>query len=221
VSSRDHWDAIYRTKTPNEVSWYQAEAALSLDLIRRTTPALDAPILDVGGGASTLVDGLLEAGYRAVTVLDIAPAGLTRARERLGARAAGVTWIAADVLTLPLSLGGFDVWHDRAVFHFLTRSEDRARYIAQARHAVRPGGHVIVASFAPDGPTRCSGLEVVRYSPDTMHAEFGAGFTLVDSAREEHRTPAGSRQAFTYCLCRVETPTGASPIDSLKAGAGG
>lgn len=207
MNSRDHWDAIYRTKTPSEVSWYQPEAALSLDLIRRTTPALDAPILDVGGGASTLVDGLLEAGYRDVTVLDIAPAGLTRARERLGARAARAKWIAGDILTVPLPAGGFDVWHDRAVFHFLTRPEDRAQYIAQAQRAVRPGGHVIVASFAPDGPTRCSGLEVVRYSPDAMHAEFGAGFGLVDSAREEHLTPAGSAQAFIYCLCRVGTPT--------------
>ena len=209
MSSRHHWDAIYRTKTPNEVSWYQPEAALSLDLIRRTTPALDAPILDVGGGASTLVDGLLEAGYREVTVLDIAPAGLTRARERLGARAARAKWVAGDILTVPLPLGGFDIWHDRAVFHFLTLPGDRAQYVAQVRRAVRPGGHVIVASFAPEGPTRCSGLEVVRYSPDAMHAEFGAAFTLVDSVREDHRTPAGSTQAFTYCLCRVGMPTDA------------
>ena len=209
MSSRHHWDAIYRTKTPSEVSWYQPEAALSLDLIRRTTPALDAPILDVGGGASTLVDGLLEAGYREVTVLDIAPAGLTRARERLGARAARAKWVAGDILTVPLPLAGFDVWHDRAVFHFLTLPGDRAQYVAQVRRAVRPGGHVIVASFAPEGPTRCSGLEVVRYSPDAMHAEFGAAFTLVDSVREDHRTPAGSTQAFTYCLCRVGMPTDA------------
>ena len=206
MSSRHHWDAIYRTKTPNEVSWYQAEPARSLDLIRRTTPALDAAILDVGGGASTLVDGLLEAGYRAVTVLDIAPAGLTPARERLGARAARAKWVAGDILTVPLPLSAFDVWHDRAVFHFLTLPGARAQYVAQVRRAVRPGGHIIVASFAPDGPTRCSGLEVVRYSPDALHAEFGAGFTLVDSVREDHRTPAGSTQAFMYCLCRVGTP---------------
>lgn len=215
MNSRDHWDAIYRTKTPDQVSWYQTEAALSLDLITRTTPALDAPILDVGGGASTLVDGLLEAGYREVTVLDIASTGLTRARERLGARAARVKWVAADILTVPLPLGGFDVWHDRAVFHFLTLPEDRAQYVAQVRRAVRPGGHIIVASFAPDGPTRCSGLEVVRYSPGAMHAEFGAGFTPVDSVREDHRTPAGSTQAFIYCLCRVGTPTAATRIDPL------
>lgn len=164
----------------------------------------------MGGGASTLVDGLLEAGYREVTVLDIAPAGLTRARDRLGARAALAKWVAADILTVPLPLGGFHVWHDRAVFHFLTHPADRTRYVARIRRAVRPGGHVIVASFASDGPTRCSGLEVVRYNADTMHAEFGPEFTLVDSAREDHRTPVESTQAFIYCLCRVESPTGAT-----------
>ena len=203
-----HWESIYRRKAPTEVSWYQREAGLSMGLIQRTTPALDARIVDVGGGASTLVDGLLEAGYRSVTVLDIAAAGLTLARERLGPRAALAGWIAADILEAPLALGAFAVWHDRAVFHFLTDPADRARYVAQVRRAVRPGGHVIVASFATDAPTRCSGLDVVRYTPDAMHAEFGEGFQLLDSVREDHRTPTGSSQAFMYCLCRLVSDWG-------------
>ena len=203
-----HWESIYRGRAPTEVSWYQREAGLSMGLIQRTTPALDARIVDVGGGASTLVDGLLDAGYRSVTVLDIAVAGLTLARERLGPRAALAGWIAADILEAPLALGAFTVWHDRAVFHFLNDPADRARYVAQVRRAVRPGGHVIVASFATDGPTRCSGLDVVRYAPDAMHAEFGEGFQPLDSVREDHRTPTGSLQAFVYCLCRLESDWG-------------
>jgi SAM-dependent methyltransferase len=203
MSREKHWEAIYRSKAPTEVSWYQPEARLSLDLIRRVAPQVDTPLLDVGGGASTLVDGLLSAGYRHVSVLDLAPAALARAQERLGERAAQVRWIVADVLDAPLPAASCAVWHDRAVFHFLTDARDRARYVAQVERVVRPGGHVIVASFAPDGPTRCSGLEVVRYSPEGMYAEFGADFRLLDSVREDHRTPGGSVQAFVYCLCRV------------------
>lgn len=204
MDRREHWQGIYRTKAPTEVSWYQPEARLSVELIRRVAPDLGAPIIDVGGGASTLVDGLLDEGYRAVTVLDLAPAALERARSRLAGRAALARWVAADVLDAPLPAEHYAVWHDRAVFHFLTDASDRARYVAQVRRAVRKGGHVIVASFGPDGPERCSGLDVVRYTPDAMHAEFGAEFRLLDSAREEHRTPWGATQAFVYCLCRVE-----------------
>ena len=200
-----HWESTYRRKAPTEVSWYQREAGLSMGLIQRTTPALDARIIDVGGGASTLVDGLLDAGYRSVTVLDIALGALTLARERLGPRATLAGWVMADILDAPLALGRLAVWHDRAVFHFLTDPADRARYVAQVRRAVRPGGHVIVASFATDGPTRCSGLEVVRYTPDAMHEQFGPGFRLLDSVREEHRTPTGSSQPFVYCLWRIES----------------
>ncbi|HMH55468.1 MAG TPA: class I SAM-dependent methyltransferase [Gemmatimonadales bacterium] len=198
------WDRIYRAKAPTEVSWYQPEARLSLELIRRIAPELDASVLDVGGGASTLVDGLLSAGYRDVSVLDLAPAALTRAQERLGERATQVRWIVADVLDARLLAASCAVWHDRAVFHFLTDARDRARYVAQVERVVRPGGHVIVASFGPEGPSQCSGLEVVRYSPEGLHTEFGAAFRLLDSAREDHQTPGGSVQAFVYCLCRVE-----------------
>jgi len=205
MSQREHWQDIYRTKRASEVSWYQPEAKVSLDLIRRVEPDLDAPIIDVGGGASTLVDGLLDAGYRNVTVLDIAAASLAVARNRLGKRAGDVAWAEADILTASLPWAGYAVWHDRAVFHFLTNPDDRARYVAKTRESVRPGGYVIVASFAPDGPTQCSGLDVVRYAPDTMHAQFGEGFRLLDSVREEHHTPSGTTQAFVYCLCRVST----------------
>ncbi len=210
MQKADHWDHIYRTKPPSEVSWFQPEARVSLDLIRRVAPSLDSPIIDVGGGASTLVDGLLDGGYQSVTVLDLAPFALALAQERLGLRAARVSWITSDVLTAPLPEARYALWHDRAVFHFLTRPEDRARYVAQTRRAVRPGGHAIVASFSPEGPARCSGLEVVRYSPDTMHVEFGTGFRLIDSVREDHRTPSGVTQAFVYCLCRLieESPSG-------------
>ena len=204
MNREKHWDRIYRAKAPTEVSWYQPEARLSLELIRRIAPELDASVLDLGGGASTLVDGLLSAGYRDVSVLDLAPAALARAQERLGERAAQVRWIVADVLNAPLPAASCAVWHDRAVFHFLTDARDRARYVAQVERVVRPGGHVIVASFGPDGPSRCSGLEVVRYSPEGLHTEFGAAFRLLDSAREDHQTPGGSVQAFVYCLCRVE-----------------
>ncbi|MEO7986345.1 MAG: class I SAM-dependent methyltransferase [Gemmatimonadales bacterium] len=198
-----HWENIYRTTAPTEVSWYQPEARLSMDLILRVAPDPETPIIDVGGGASTLVDALLDTGYRALTVLDVAPTAMALARERLGERAGLVRWIEGDVLKAVFS-SGFDVWHDRAVFHFLTESSDRARYVTQVRHAVRPGGHVIVATFGPDGPTHCSGLEVARYSAEAIHDEFGAGFRLLNSVREDHRTPGGGTQAFVYCLCRAE-----------------
>lgn len=205
MNQEQHWNRIYRTTAPTEVSWYQPEARLSLELIRRVAPDLNAPVVDVGGGASTLVDGLLGAGYRDLTVLDLAPAALARAQERLGERKDQVRWIVADALDAPLPRASCAVWHDRAVFHFLTDARDRARYVAQAQRVVRPGGHVIVASFGPEGPTRCSGLEVVRYGPKGLHAEFGSAFRLLDSAKEDHRTPAGTVQPFVYCLCRVET----------------
>lgn len=203
MTGREHWERIYRTTAAFDVSWYQSTPAISLDLIRRVAPDLDARIIDVGGGASTLVDALLDDGYRNVTVLDLAGAALAVARQRLGERAARVTWIESDVLTAPLAARSYAVWHDRAVFHFLTDPRDRERYVARAHDAVRPNGHVIVASFAPDGPARCSGLDVVRYSPETMHAQFGSAFRLLESVGEEHHTPSGATQSFVYCLCRV------------------
>jgi 2-polyprenyl-3-methyl-5-hydroxy-6-metoxy-1,4-benzoquinol methylase len=198
-----HWEQVYRMKGPDQVSWFQAEALLSRQLIERVAPDRAAPIIDIGAGASTLVDGLVASGYRNLTVLDLSPMALAIAQQRLGGGSAAVSWRTADVLAAVFAGACFDVWHDRAVFHFLTDPADRARYVAQVRHAVRPGGHVLVATFAEDGPTRCSGLEVSRYSPDTLHAEFGTGFRLLESHRELHTTPAGMKQAFTYCVCRV------------------
>lgn len=203
MDAREHWERIYRAKSPTEVSWYQPEARVSLELIRRVAPDRATPIIDVGGGASTLVDGLLDAGYQSVTVLDIAPASLAIAGKRLGERAAMVRWIVANALNAPLHDAAYGVWHDRAVFHFLTDSVHRERYVAQVRRAVRPGGYVIIASFSPEGPPTCSGLEVMRYSPESMHDEFGSGFRLLDSVQEDHHTPDGRVQSFVYCLCRV------------------
>ena len=202
-----HWEQVYRTKGPDQVSWFQAEARLSRVLIERAAPDRAARIIDIGAGASTLVDGLLASGYRHITVVDLSATALFLAQQRLGGAAASVIWRAADVLTAAFPAAAFDVWHDRAVFHFLTDAADRMRYVAQVRAAVRPGGHVIVATFAEDGPTRCSGLDVARYSADALHAEFGAGFVVLESQRELHTTPSGSEQAFTYCVCRVRPET--------------
>ncbi|MGH7593927.1 MAG: class I SAM-dependent methyltransferase [Gemmatimonadales bacterium] len=198
--TREHWDAVYNRGAANALSWYQPKARRSLDLIRRAAPTFDRPIIDVGGGASTLVDGLLADGYTDVTVLDVSAAALTIARQRLGRISERVHWLNADVLEPTLPAGRFAVWHDRAVFHFLTQPDDRQRYLARVRDALRPGGHAIVATFAADGPARCSGLEVVRYSPEALHNEFGPGFGLNAREREEHITPSGAMQAFTYCV---------------------
>jgi len=177
-------------------------AQFSLQCIQNTGIRKTDPIIDVGGGASTLADDLIAAGFLHITVLDISPTALELARQRLGARAANVTWIEADITQADLPGRAFDIWHDRAVFHFLTQPADRQRYLDTVRHAVRKGGHVIVATFAPDGPDHCSGLEVVRYSPESLHAEFGEDFELMESTRETHRTPFGTEQRFIYCYCR-------------------
>lgn len=202
MKPKTHWEHIYETKAPTRVSWYQEHAQISLQFIQRAGIQKTDHIIDVGGGASTLVDDLLAAGFEHVTVLDVSAKALEFARGRLGERAGLVNWIEADITQADLPEGAYDLWHDRAVFHFLTQPADRQRYIETARRAVRRGGHVIVATFAPDGPDHCSGLEVMRYSPESLHGEFGAGFGLVDSARETHHTPFGAGQKFIYCYCR-------------------
>ena len=204
MEGKEHWEGVYRSRGETGVSWYQRRADVALELIRRLAPDTATPIIDVGGGASTLVDDLLLAGYQALTVLDLAASALTLAQRRLGVAAQCVRWLDADVLHAPLPAATFGLWHDRAVFHFLTRPDDRARYVEQVRRAVRPGGHVIVAAFGLDGPAKCSGLDVVRYGPESLHDEFGGGFRLLQSTREEHRTPAGAMQPFVWCLCRRE-----------------
>ena len=204
MDAKSHWETVYQTKQPDQVSWFQREATLSLSLIRRIAPHPDAEIIDIGGGASPLVDGLVTSGYRDVTVLDVSQTVLALVRERVGPAASSVNWIEADVRSASLPAGRFDVWHDRAVFHFLTDATDRLKYVEQVRRSVKQGGHVIVATFADDGPTRCSGLPVARYSAKGLHHEFGHAFRLIESIREEHLTPSGVRQAFIYCLCQLE-----------------
>ncbi len=203
MQPKEHWERIYSTKPTDSVSWFQAHAEQSLRLIRGTGVPLSAPVIDVGGGASTLVDDLLQRGYAALTVLDLSAAALAAAQKRLGPRASAVQWIAADITSASLPLHAYDVWHDRAVFHFLTAPHERRAYVEAVLRAVKPGGHVIVATFAEDGPTRCSGLPVVRYSANDLHAEFGAPFTLLRHEKEEHHTPSGTAQKFVYCYCRV------------------
>lgn len=203
MPQKEHWEQVYTTKPTTGVSWFQVHAEQSLRLIQDTGVPRSAAIIDVGGGASTLVDDLLAGGYAALSVLDISAAALKAAQARLGPAANRVRWLVGDITTIDLPAQAFDVWHDRAVFHFLTTPEQRAAYVRQVLRAVKPGGHVIVSTFAEDGPLQCSGLPVVRYSADGLHAEFGAPFELVRHEKEEHRTPAGSIQQFVYCYCRM------------------
>ncbi len=202
TESRSHWNTVYETRAPTELSWYQTRPERSLDLIHRTGAGPRTAIIDVGGGDSTLVDALLDDGMERVTVLDISAAALYRARRRLGSRSANVHWVEADVTHAELDPLAYDVWHDRAVFHFLTDPAARQRYVDVAKAALAAGGHAIVATFGTEGPTRCSGLDVVRYSPAALHAEFGDGFDLVEGSEERHRTPTGKEQHFIYCLLR-------------------
>lgn len=202
MPAKDHWENVYSTKPTDGVGWFQPRAEQSLRLIAETGVALSASIIDVGGGASTLVDDLLQAGYTKLSVLDLSAAALAASRRRLGAPGDAVQWIEADITTAALPPHAYDVWHDRAVFHFLTSPHARQAYVDAVLRAVKPGGHVIVATFAEDGPSECSGLPVVRYSPDGLHAEFGAPFTLLRHEKEAHRTPFGTLQQFVYCYCR-------------------
>lgn len=204
MTAQQHWEAVYRTKPADSVSWFQPHAQQSLDLIRRIAKGAASRIIDVGGGASTLVDDLMELSQLDVSVLDISAAALDVARLRLQERAERVHWIVGDITQVVLPARAYDIWHDRAVFHFLTEPAQREAYVERVRKAVRPGGHVIVAAFGPDGPTQCSGLPVMRYAPDQLHAQFGGAFELLEHLTEAHRTPAGSVQQFVYCHCIMQ-----------------
>lgn len=197
---RSHWDRVYTSKDATDVSWYQRRPELSLELIRAAAPSLESSILDVGSGASTLVDELLLAGYTDLAVLDVSEAALAIAQKRLTA-AERVTWIVADITNWKPSRT-WNVWHDRAVFHFLTEAAAQDAYIEALKAATAPGSTAIIATFALDGPEQCSGLPVVRYSPQTLAARLGPGFDLVAQAGEVHRTPAGGRQSFAYAALR-------------------
>ena len=204
VDRKEHWEAVYRSKQPTEVSWYQARAELSARMIGLVVRDHAAPIIDVGAGASILTSQLDAAGYTDLTVLDLSATALAVAKSTLGPRASRIRWIEADVLAVDLLAGVYQFWHDRGVFHFLTDAAARSAYVQKVRHAMRPGGHVLIATFAEDGPTQCSGLDVVRYSPAALVAELGPGFAFVASRREAHQTPSGAVQAFSYCLFRRE-----------------
>jgi len=205
MDPKAHWEQVYRTKGPEEVSWYRPHLEVSIELIGRAAPDRGASVIDVGGGEATLVDDLLARGYCDLSVLDVSATALAVAQRRLGRDADRIHWLCGDVTTYVMPRHRFDVWHDRAVFHFLTEPEARVAYVRQVARAVRPGGHVIVAAFGPEGPTKCSGLDVVRYDADALHGEFGTAFELVEHRTEVHRTPAGALQQFVYCYCHVAT----------------
>lgn len=198
---RDHWDHVHATRNPTEVSWHQDTPSSSLALIEHTGVTPEAPIIDVGAGASRLVDHLLDRGFDNVTVLDVSERALERVRARLGERAEDVRFVCADITETTLD-EPYEVWHDRAVFHFLTDARDRERYRHTLLEALAPGGHAIIATFAPDGPDKCSGLEVVRYSPEGLQAELGAQLELVETWDEDHRTPKDVTQRFVFCRFR-------------------
>ena len=203
MTEQQHWETLYARKAADEVSWYRPHLERSLALIEEAGLAKHAAIIDVGGGTSTLVDDLLDRGYSNVTVLDISSKAIAAAKERLGERAARVSWIVADITDVQLPEHHYDFWHDRAVFHFLRDQAARRRYVSAVRQALKPGGHIVVATFGPNGPERCSGLEVVRYTADGLHGEFGRAFEKVQSYEELHKTPWGSEQEFVYCYCRL------------------
>lgn len=202
IDGREHWNSIYTRTAQNETSWFQAEPTRSLELLAGLGIAPNSTIIDVGGGDSALVDALVARRVAHVSVLDISGVALARARTRLGAHASEVVWIEADVRTAVLPECAYDAWHDRAVFHFLTSRSDRQRYVETASRSVRPGGAMILATFASDGPRSCSGLPVVRYEADTLAEELGESFELVSDLTEDHSTPRGDSQRFLYAVFR-------------------
>ena len=199
-----HWESVFASKAADQVSWYRPHLDISLDLIARRAPERSAAIIDVGAGESTLVDDLLARGYRDLTVLDVSHTAIEVTRNRLGSAADRVHWVTGDITRAGLPLGSFDVWHDRAVFHFLTDPEQRRLYVDSVLKAVRRGGHVIVSTFGPEGPLKCSGLDVVRYDAPSLHGQFGKRFRIEESTEELHQTPWGTAQQFVYCCCLVE-----------------
>jgi len=205
MNRRAHWERIYATRPVERVGWYRPHLDTSLTWIQELNLPRRARILDVGGGASTLVDDLLTLGFEDITVLDLSATALAHARARLGARADRVTWMEADITEAALPEAAYDLWHDRAVFHFLTEPDDRARYLERLRRALRPGGFLILATFSPEAPPTCSGLPVVRYDLETLVRTIGPGFHLVRHGREHHVTPGGIAQPYLYtCFQRNE-----------------
>jgi SAM-dependent methyltransferase len=203
VSRQSHWENVYTTKGENEVSWYQQSPAPSFELIMQAGATHASAIIDIGGGASRLVDHLVDQGFEDITVLDLSAAALEAARRRLESRADRVRWIVADA-TAWEPVKAYDIWHDRAAFHFLTDENDRAAYVARLARGVKAGGHAIIGTFALDGPEKCSGLPVARYDSASLTLALGSEFRLVDTRRHEHATPWGSRQMFQFTVFRRE-----------------
>jgi len=197
VKRQQHWERVWSRDNPREVGWYQESPAVSLSLVDETGIDRDGRILDVGGGASTLVDGLLDRGFENIEVLDLTDSAFGHSRSRLGTRAERVTWTTEDVTTFRATQP-IDLWHDRAVLHFLTKERDRELYIRSLTESLAPAGHVIIATFALDGPRRCSGLKVVRYGPREITALLGGSFQLLEIVHETHLTPGDIKQRFTY-----------------------
>jgi 2-polyprenyl-3-methyl-5-hydroxy-6-metoxy-1,4-benzoquinol methylase len=204
MDRQQHWEGVYGANAPDQVSWFRPHLDTSLALIERAVGDRSASIIDVGGGAATLVDDLIGRGFRNITVLDISQAAIEIAKKRLGESAELVQWLCGDVTRVTLPARAYDMWHDRAVFHFLTTPEERLGYVRNVASAVKPGGHVIVSTFGPEGPDKCSGLDVMRYDAESLHHEFGRRFRLVESSKELHHTPSGTIQQFLYCYCTLE-----------------
>jgi SAM-dependent methyltransferase len=199
MGTQSHWEHIYQTKTPLETSWYAPHLQISLAWLLQAAPDRSASIIDVGGGESTLVDDLISAGYRALTVLDLSQAALQKSQRRLGDAARHVTWIAGDVTDLALPAHVNDLWHDRAVFHFLTQPEQRAAYARNLAASLKDGGQVIMATFGPQGPQKCSGLPTQRYDAESLQRELGPQFRILRHTTIDHQTPFGTAQQFLYC----------------------
>lgn len=204
MQNKAHWEKVYSDKAAEQVSWYQPHAELSLQLIRDADIDRSAAVIDVGGGASTLVDDLLAFGYHQLTVLDWSATALNAAQTRLAERAGQITWLVQNIVKATLPEQHYTLWHDRAVFHFLTTASERQAYVQSASRALKPGGYLIVATFAQEGPQTCSGLPVRRYNASELFAEFASAFRPVQHQRQIHNTPAGKVQMFTYIVCQKQ-----------------
>jgi SAM-dependent methyltransferase len=199
MSGKDHWERVYSTSPTEKLGWYEPHLQTSLVWIKELGLAPEAPIIDVGGGASALADDLLDAGYRSITVLDVSERALASAKARLGKKARLITWLEGDVTSIESPLHYYELWHDRALFHFLTLLEQQRRYRANLLRALKPGGHLIIATFAPEAPPKCSGLPVKRYSPEELQNALGGEFELKRHHKEVHVTPGGVEQMYLYC----------------------
>ncbi len=199
-SQRDHWEGRYLSGATEKLGWYRPRLDASLELVRRLSPPRETRLIDIGGGASTLVDDLLAEDLDSVTVLDLSPAAIAIARDRLGPLARRVNWRDGNILSIDLAPHSFDIWHDRAVFHFLVEESERLQYLRQLALALAPGGHVVIGTFGPTAPARCSGLPLQRYTLEQLVATFGPNFRLVENCEEEHQTPGGTDQPYVYAL---------------------